>query len=266
MKKTLGGQRLGSGNKMTVDLHGFERSTHDLSYIWRSTISSGTLVPFLKEVALSGDTFDINLNAHINTHPTIGPLFGSFKLQLDVFQIPMRLYHSALHNNRVGIGMKMNTVKLPKILLSAPTTNVLTAPDPDNCQINPSCIFSYLGIRGIGAVETGVTPAQGRLFNAVPWLAYWEIYKQYYSNKQEEIGMVITKATTFAINTTVTTVTKGVGGTTIPQTGGASVALNLGQNDTIIVNYTGTAPDPDTIIFTFWNMPPKSATEVSALS
>ena len=30
-----------------------------------------------------------------------------------------------------------------------------------------------------------------REFNAVPLLAYWEIYKNYYSNKQEENGVVI---------------------------------------------------------------------------
>ena len=60
MKKTLGGDRLGSGKKMTVDFHGYERSTHDLSYLWRSTMAAGTLVPFMSEIALPGDTFDIS--------------------------------------------------------------------------------------------------------------------------------------------------------------------------------------------------------------
>ena len=30
-----------------------------------------------------------------------------------------------------------------------------------------------------------------RQFNAIPWLAYWDIYKNYYANKQEGIGAVI---------------------------------------------------------------------------
>ena len=67
MKVTLGGDRLGSGKKQQVELHGFGRSTHDLGYIWRSTMSSGTLVPFLSLVALPGDTFDINLDCVIKT-------------------------------------------------------------------------------------------------------------------------------------------------------------------------------------------------------
>ena len=44
---------------MKVELHNYERSTHDLGYIWRSTMSAGTLVPFMTQVALPGDTFDI---------------------------------------------------------------------------------------------------------------------------------------------------------------------------------------------------------------
>ena len=191
-KKTLGGERLGSGNKMQVELHGFERSTHDMGYIWRSTMSAGTLVPFPKELALPGDTFDIHLNCDIKTHPTIGPLFGSYKVQLDIFLAPVRLYNSGLHNNHLGIGMNMAQIKLPKMQLLARPVNAQTE-DIDNAQINPSSIFSYLGIRGVGIVNPveGLSGPQYRKFNAIPWLAYWDIYKQYYANKQEEYGYVI---------------------------------------------------------------------------
>ena len=46
---TIGGERLGAGKKMKAEMHEYERSTHDLSYAWRSTMSAGTLVPFLKK-------------------------------------------------------------------------------------------------------------------------------------------------------------------------------------------------------------------------
>ena len=117
MEKTLGGDRLGSGKKQKVYLHGYERSTHDMGYIWRSTMASGTLVPFMSEVALPGDTFDINLDCDVKTHPTVGPLSGSYKVQLDIFQAPIRLYQGQLHNNKLGIGMNMANVKLPLIKL-----------------------------------------------------------------------------------------------------------------------------------------------------
>ena len=99
ISKTLGGDRLGSGNKMKVQLHNYERSTHDLGYLYRTSMACGTLVPFMSEVALPGDTFDISIGADVKTAPTIGPLFGSYKLQADVFMCPIRLYHAALHNN-----------------------------------------------------------------------------------------------------------------------------------------------------------------------
>lgn len=188
MKRTIGGDRLGSGKKMTVDLKTYNRSTHDLGYIWRSTMAAGTLVPFMSEVGLPGDTFDINLDCDIKTHPTIGPLFGSYKIQLDVFVCPIRLYQGELHNNKLGIGMKMNSVMLPQIEMEADILD--KTKDPDNQQINPSSIFSYLNIRGLGGGE-GVSGKVTRKFNGIPYIAYWDIYKNYYANKQEDYGAVI---------------------------------------------------------------------------
>lgn len=181
---SLGGDRLGSGKKEKVHLHGYERSTHDLSYIWRSTMASGTLVPFMVEVALPGDTFDIDLECDVKTHPTIGPLFGSYKVQLDVFQAPVRLYQGKLHMNMLGIGLKMQDIKLPTFNLWADAINGFQA----NSQVNPSSILKYLGISGIGKFNAGT---DYRTFNAIPYLSYVDIYKQYYANKQEGIGYVI---------------------------------------------------------------------------
>lgn len=185
---TIGGERLGSGKKMKAYLHNYERSTHDLGYIWRSTMAPGTLVPFLNEVALPGDTFDIDLDVDVLTHPTIGPLFGSFKVQLDVFQIPMRLYNAKLHMNAINIGMDMSSIYFPVVKLQGPP--IQSDRDFDSRQMNPSAIWNYLGIRGIGRNDTNRTIVE-REFSAVPFLAYWDIYKNYYANKQEEIGAVI---------------------------------------------------------------------------
>ena len=49
---TIGGDRLGAGGKRKQSLHNFERSTFDQSYLWRSTVSAGTLVPFMNEILL----------------------------------------------------------------------------------------------------------------------------------------------------------------------------------------------------------------------
>lgn len=190
MQTTIGGDRLGSGNKQEVSMRNYERSTHDLSYLWRSSMAAGTLVPFMSEVGLPGDSFDIDLNCEVMTLPTIGPLFGSFKVQLDVFECPVRLYNGKLHMNMLNIGMDMSNIFLPQWNIETSASYGIE----DNAQINPSSIASYLGIRGIGRPVAGQADEIQRDFNAVPLLGYWDIYKQYYANKQEEKGVVIHNA------------------------------------------------------------------------
>jgi hypothetical protein len=188
MKTELGGDRLGSGNKQEISLRNYERSTHDLGYIWRSSMSSGTLVPFMSEVALPGDSFDIDLDCDVKTLPTVGPLFGSYKVQLDVFECPVRLYQGKLHMNMLNIGMDMSEVLLPQMEFHGKYY-----PDnlDDNAQINSSSIYSYLNMRGFGRTASGAEGSIKRYFNAIPYLGYWDIYKNYYANKQEERGYVI---------------------------------------------------------------------------
>lgn len=197
IQKTLGGERLGAGKKMKVAMHNYERSTHDLGYIWRSTMAAGTLVPFIKEIALPGDTFDINLNADVKTLPTVGPLFGSFKLQLDVFMCPIRLYNAQLHMNKLGVGMDMSKVKFPQIYLVTNNLSNLKDEPFEVQQINQSSLIAYLGIRGNRYVSTGNIASM--YYNAMPYLMYWDIYKNYYANKQEEKGAYLLKQISLSI-------------------------------------------------------------------
>lgn len=242
-KVTIGGQRLGAGKRMTAEMHGYERSTHDLSYLWRTTAAAGTLIPFMTELALPGDTFDIDLDAIVMTHPTVGPLFGSFKVQCDVFVTPIRLYQGQLHNDKLGIGRDMAAVKLPLMRLRAASIDLTK--DPDNQHVNPSCILSYLGIRGLG--NSGAqTTERVRDFNAVPFMAYWDIYKNYYANKQEEIGAGI-HTPAVAVIQTITTVGGSWGSETLPQ---APTKGNIkpSRSTQINFNFSGATPKQDQII------------------
>lgn len=185
IQKNIGKNTIGDNNKMSVSLHDYNMSTHDLSTIVRNTQSPGTLVPNLCLVAQKGDTFDIDIDSNVLTHPTTGPLFGSFKLEHHIYTGPVRLYNSWLHNNRTKIGLNMEKVKLPQIKV-----NIRTLSDtPSNeekqwIQVNPSCLLAYLGIRGYAN-----TPSSGEAVvnkNALPILTYFDIFKNYYANTQEE--------------------------------------------------------------------------------
>ena len=236
-KVTLGGDRLGAGKKNEIGLHNYERSTQDLSNVIRTTMSAGTLVPFMGEISTPGDDWEIDLDIDVKTMPTIGPLFGSYKVQLDVFQVPIRLYQGALHMNLLGVGLNMDEIKLPQVELSARKKEYFEVYG-DGSQVNNSCIFAYQDIRGLG-FKTGVGSIS-RDFNATKWLAYWDIYKQYYSNKQEGIGAVIHNNMNVFTNpiTTMEIVTDGVSKIIPKKTVIGWSIVDLRNSTKIIIEFT----------------------------
>lgn len=188
MKKTLGGDRLRSESKMEVYLPNFGRSSHNIGKIIRTSQACGTIVPYWCQIGLDGTTFYIDITTKVKTLPTTGPVFGSFKHQIDVFVIPIRLYIAALHNNALGVGLNMSKVLLPRFLVYSANTSIYEN-DTNRGQVNPSSLLSYLGIKGFGHTKVN---QYIRSFPAIFNLAYWDIFKNYYANKQEEYAYVIT--------------------------------------------------------------------------
>lgn len=188
MKKTLGGDRLRSESKMEVYLPNFGRSSHNVGKIIRTSQACGTIVPYWCQIGLDGTTFYIDITTKVKTLPTTGPVFGSFKHQIDVFVIPIRLYIAALHNNALGVGLNMSKVLLPYFQAFTTNTSIYEL-DTNRGQVNPSSLLSYLGIKGFGHSNVN---QYLRRFPAMFNLAYWDIFKNYYANKQEENAYVVT--------------------------------------------------------------------------
>lgn len=86
----------------------------------------------------------------------------------------------------------MQNVALPKFDIIAKEFD-REAANKNISQIAQDSLNAYLGIRGLGNVKTGpgAPIISSRRFQALFHLAYWDIYKNYYSNKQEEVGYVI---------------------------------------------------------------------------
>ena len=199
IQKNIGKNTIGDNQKMSVSLHDYSMSTHDLSTIVRNTQSPGTLVPNLCLVAQKGDTFDIDIDSNVLTHPTTGPLFGSFKLEHHIYTGPVRLYNSWLHNNRTKIGLNMEKVKLPQLKVGITTLSDSPSNEEKQwIQVNPSCLLAYLGIRGYAN-----TPSSGGgvvTKNALPILTYFDIFKNYYANTQEENFYMIGTSPKLSVN------------------------------------------------------------------
>lgn len=191
--KTLGKNTLGDNNKMKVAMRDYDMSTHDISTIFRSSIGVGMLVPFCKILCQKGDIIDLNLINKTLSQPTLGPLFGSFKLQHFMFFGGFRLYNSWLHNNRTGIGMKMSDIKLP--MMKANTKGTETKAKTD---ISASALYKYLGWSG--SRRTGANATQGVLKNGVPLLMYLDIFKNFFANTQENNFYILKGAGEIKLN------------------------------------------------------------------
>lgn len=249
MKKTLGGDRLRSESKMEVYLPNFGRSSHNIGKIIRTSQACGTIVPYWCQIGLDGTTFYIDITTKVKTLPTTGPVFGSFKHQIDVFVIPIRLYIAALHNNALGVGLNMSKVLLPRFLVYSANTSIYEN-DTNRGQVNPSSLLAYLGIKGFGHSDVN---QYLRSFPAMFNLAYWDIFKNYYANKQEEKAYVIT-----GINHTWKTLSVG---------NGVSWSRTWTENKSAAYKIEPTAEKPKYIKLEFEeNISPEEVNEIQFLT
>lgn len=177
MKVNLGGDRIGSGAKMQQEVYNYSRSTFNLSKNFRSSLAPGILYPGYVGIATKADVYELDMKTITRTLPTKGPLFGSYKQQIDVFVCPIRLYNGVLHNNPRRIGLQMNQVKLPKITIASNKPN-------DSKQIDPRNLWKYFGMSGIGRPSEQMDVIK-RSILGLPLLAYGDIFKNYYANQQE---------------------------------------------------------------------------------
>ena len=137
-------------------------------------------------LVLPGDTFPIKTRCHTLTHPTIGPLFGSFKQQNDFFFCPIRLYNAMLHNNALNIGLDMKKVKFPYVRLTNSQISqeyLEGSAETLRKQIHPSALPFYLGYKSLNSEEA--EQDQGQI-QTLPIIMYFDIFKNYYANKQED--------------------------------------------------------------------------------
>lgn len=246
MKKTLGGDRIGAGEKMEVEIKEFPYSTHSLSYIRRTTAAPGVVIPILNQVGLPQDTWKIKFNVEGLTQPAVGPLFGSFIIDIHAFSAPWRLYIGDLHQNLLEQGNDMSLVKIPQVRLRAPR-----AASAIMKQIEPSSLFAQLDIMGLGRATGGTTGLFYRDFNALPFISYYDICKVFYANKQETDAFIVhTPVPT--INQTVTSVTVSNNGETPVAVPAAPLVGSVGMewNVNMDVTFSGTPPAVDTLYVT----------------
>lgn len=180
-----------------------KHSNFNMSRANRFTMAPGLLYPFYWKPVMSQDICRWSWSSIVKTFPTLAPVMGSFKLQIDDFFIPYRLYVPEFQRNSSLIQYLdssstksgFSDVVFPCFTFSA-NGNAYAAPflpssaDGKGLPVASGSILNCLGFP-IGATPAapGSSSSQYQLkgvrFNAIPFLAFWDIYRNYYVNRQE---------------------------------------------------------------------------------
>lgn len=225
MKKTIGGDRLGAGKKLTADTKSYGFSLNNLSKQIKMSMAPGVLYPVHSRKITQSGVFEVDPMIMLKTLPTERPLMDSYKVQLDVFFAEDRLYNAELHNVPLDVGLHPENIKFP--VMRYTVSNPVGIPlgwtgEINRTQVSETALTRLLGRKGFGYSmwpDTGVGNDTMRVeVPAKKMLMYYEVFKQFYSNKQEENAYVIaTEVGVGSVNVT--------GGMYWPWEGGGVVSL-----------------------------------------
>lgn len=86
---------------LNIDLPKPKRSNFNLGRVNRFTADVGWVIPCYVEEILPNSYKRLDVEALIQTNATVAPLMGSFKVKVDAFFVPLRLYYRHLDLNNI---------------------------------------------------------------------------------------------------------------------------------------------------------------------
>lgn len=161
----------------------------------RLTATPGLGYPVICEYTLPGDSLEFDMGALIKTHAALSPVFGSFKVQFDMFWSAARNYVPEMRNNPVGTDY--SDIAFPTFSFSGanyssnaqhtldfnPDTTVPFRSRYNMMAPTPFTLEQYFGVP-VGYYNSEFAT---RKFNALGLLTYWDVYLNYYINPQDPV-------------------------------------------------------------------------------
>lgn len=152
-------------------------SNFDLSRANRLTMAPGVLYPVFVEETLPKDKWNISVSGLFKTYPLLAPLMGRFQVRVDFFYAPMSLYVKALRNDPSNFN--------PSDILFPTKRYRVAASNSSAVKVKYNTLCSLLGMWPGGASGKSVSTASDMAMNAIPYLAYYDIFSNYYRNTQQ---------------------------------------------------------------------------------
>lgn len=178
-----------------------KKSNVNLSHVSPTTLAPGNLIPISFTRIFAGDDLRFKPSVFVQAMPMNAPLVNGFKLCLEYFFVPDRLYNWELLMDNTGVADDPDNVKFPQIQSPAdyPTGDfyfrlnteahaIDTAKKLASNVVSPGSLADYCGFP-VGLIPTYnvVTDADDRnQFCALKMLGVLDIYYHYYVNQQIE--------------------------------------------------------------------------------
>lgn len=158
-------------------------SNFDVSRTIYTTANQGTLIPSFIRYMVPGETLKLVPSMTVRTNPATAPMYGRWEIRVDTFFAPYRLYNPAyrLNDNDFDI---YNTVH-PVVRFSGAPTGDFTNAQARNVCVSPGSLWNHLGLPAWW-INVG---SNTRDFNAYSYLAYHDIYRNYYIDPQRTWAM-----------------------------------------------------------------------------
>lgn len=116
-----------------------------------------------------------------------------------------------LHNNALNIGLNIKNVKFPIYTVPYRLYTDKSKMEGSNSsllnEVNPSSLVAYTGVRSLSTLEP--YGPNMKTFNCIKLMMYFDIFKNYYANKQEKKFYVISGNTYYTYKQVASTLDEG---------------------------------------------------------
>lgn len=153
-----------------------KRSMFDLSRPNRMTLSAGLAYPCLVEEILPGDDINLSVETRLKSHATLAPILGMFDCTYYHFFCPLRNYVPGMTLNMKRTEFR-DEFDLPTFTVPQSSGSVF--------YVGTGSLLDYLGLP-VGFSGLSADSPEDRTFNAVPLLAYYDIWRNYFANPQSD--------------------------------------------------------------------------------
>lgn len=196
---------------LNVELPKPKRSNFNLGRVNRFSADVGWLIPCYVEEILPNSYKRLDIEGLIQTNATVAPLMGSFKVKVDAFFIPRRLYHQHLDINNIRPGfsddftyhyLKLgNFGNVPSVsngykerpqnfhlvssfdLQTFPPGQDYGFTSSTNLQCAPGSLLDYLGYLPVGWSTAQWSDTLN--LDALPFIGYFDIFRNFYANPHD---------------------------------------------------------------------------------